>query len=157
MNGGFSILPTGSTDPLPPLSLQEAVIQRLNSPNPCGFICTVGWSVGLDIALTFLDLQKAIAHIVRRRRIESPSRPVVVLRAFASRRALVSLHRQVAICSAHPNGHKAGQVRIASSNAPVLEEWFGWISHQLCRHTRPSAGQASESREPKPKLKDLGP
>ncbi len=52
-------------DPLPPLSLQEAVIQRLNSPNPCGFICTVGWSVGLDIALTFLDLQKAIAHIVR--------------------------------------------------------------------------------------------
>ena len=52
-------------DPLPPLSLQEAVIQRLNPPNPCGFICTVGWSVGLDIALTFLDLQKAIAHIVR--------------------------------------------------------------------------------------------
>ena len=65
VNGGFPILPTGSTDPLPPLSLQEAVIQRLNSPNPCGFICTVGWSVGLDIALTFLDLQKAIAHIVR--------------------------------------------------------------------------------------------
>jgi len=52
-------------DPLPPLSLQEAVIQRLNSPNPCGLICTVGWSGGLDIALTFLDLQKAIAHIVR--------------------------------------------------------------------------------------------
>lgn len=65
LNGGSVRHRRAGPDPLPPLSLQEAVIQRLNSPNPCGLICTVGWSGGLDIALTFLDLQKAIAHIVR--------------------------------------------------------------------------------------------
>ena len=65
LNDRFRCWPRTAPDPLPPLSLQEAVIQRLNPPNPCGFICTVGWSGGLDIALTFLDLQKAIAHIVR--------------------------------------------------------------------------------------------